>query len=312
MNTSTTSLAGGTREAAAPERSPLPDAIITGIIAGVLVALTPTLQNAIGEHSISMAYGVICGCGTALLLTYTARTPQRSRRHVPAAMGLGALALVFIGGLVLSSVAPGTTITVAAGVLVGLVVAALVYGARRIYAQQMEQLRADLASHRPAAPSEEAGSARDYSPLDALADISSSYGALADRAVTPKWYYPVVAIGLSGMTLAVGLDAPWWVTITVAAASLAISVTSVFIYRRMTGLTFTAIAPGRARTWFYLTSAAMLGGVVVAMGAASIGSLPLAIVAALIPLIGVPVFGTRYDACLRDAIRAGEYTGGVR
>lgn len=137
-----------------------------------------------------------------------------------------------------------------------------------------------------------------------LAAVAAARSAVAGRLVTPWWYHPILGLLISGYVVGMGFGDTVlrMVTVVLFVAGAALLVRA---YKRLTGVWISGLDAGRAGRWANALGA-LIG--VIAVAAWLIGSYtdvrwpiwPLAAVA----LVGTIVLGRRFDAALRDQLRA--------
>ena len=139
----------------------------------------------------------------------------------------------------------------------------------------------------------------------ALDSIATSRADLADRLITPPWYYPLLGLMVGGLTAAQAVSSPWVVIPVTFAYGLGVGLLMA-AYRKRTGLTVNALRAPRARVWVVIF--------VVSLGISMIGSLVLSqrLDSAVPPLVGgllmLPItllVGPRVDEALRADLRQG-------
>lgn len=140
---------------------------------------------------------------------------------------------------------------------------------------------------------------------EALASINSTRAGLADKLVTPWFYYPVLGALMAGMVLVYGLERfgesnlRLFYPVVVVFGCLAL----VTLYSRMTGVTITAPLGRRSRKIF----AVFCTGLVAPLIWLVLGELTQGVVIGM--AVGMVVFtvlaGMAYDASLRADLRAG-------
>jgi hypothetical protein len=137
-----------------------------------------------------------------------------------------------------------------------------------------------------------------------LATIAEARAGVADHLITPWWYHPILGLLLAGLVVAYGSDGV--VVKLVAAILFGVGCgVLVSVYRRLTGLWVSGLDAGGASVW--ATSLGVLAGVglAVSWGIAQATDLawPAWGLAALV-LAGTIVMGRRFDAALREQLRA--------
>lgn len=306
--------------------SPTARALIIGADAAVLVLLAPLAARLISPDTLGFVAGLVFGGGLVALIF--AAVVRSSRRLAPgAALAWIGVLLVLTGaiGLVVESapLAAWQLVLVAlaaGGLAAGLAALALraqaARAAERAAAHEWsaepdtaEPDTAGVAGARVSSDDEVGGA---YSAMDALADVENGRSGVADRALGPWWYYPVVGLALAAICLVVGLDGGVAATIIVALVAAVVMAGAVGFYQRSSGLRFTRVVGGRARPWFVAYVVAIVVGMGMAYAAQPASSWPLAVAGALVALVGVIVFGRMYDRRSRDELRAGQNAGAKR
>lgn len=139
----------------------------------------------------------------------------------------------------------------------------------------------------------------------ALESITAARSDLADRLVTPWFYYPVLAVLMAGMVLVYGLDrfrdSPLRVlfAFVVIVASLAL----VQVYARMTGVQVGRPTGPRSRWMLALFSVGLVGPLLWLVITEQ--DRPVVLALAVFVLVFTIVCGKAYDASLRADLRDG-------
>ncbi|WP_144009136.1 hypothetical protein [Enemella evansiae] len=146
-----------------------------------------------------------------------------------------------------------------------------------------------------------------YPASQALNDITASRQAVADRLITPRWYHPVLALGIAGFILGVGLlPVPWSVLPSLLLAILCGWL--IGAYSRLTGIWVRpTMGQWSGRLWI-MHSVILVACVLPAILALSRLVQPpiwLLIAAAVVAAGATMIIGPRIDAAMRAELRAG-------
>jgi hypothetical protein len=139
-------------------------------------------------------------------------------------------------------------------------------------------------------------------PLDA---ITEARVAAADRLITPWWYHPVLGLLIGGYLIVVTIGGLLTRILAMLAffAALWLLMTA---YRRMTGVWISGFAPGAPKRWAYALGGLAVATMVISYACYQItGRLWPTLALAAVAAVGTIVFGRRFDADLRERLRAG-------
>lgn len=290
---------------------------VTAVVLGALGAGTLLLHGTTTAGTLVTLSGALFGMGLVLAIFRKVGLGGPRITWTTFFLAIAVLVVFAAGPFLLSQYAPGND---PAAVAMGLAIAALtmwagVTAARREATARRSawsELDAGAAAARGSGPDadvrrEGAGERNDagYSAEAALADVASSRAALADAAVTPVWYHPLLALALAVLILALGLDIPgaWLLAIEVPVIALMVGV--LVAYRRTSGMWFSQPDRG-TRAWRLWVALMVLSAGCLALTAVArfTGLWGMAVVAAVVVFVGYVALGRAYDDAFRAELRA--------
>ena len=143
-------------------------------------------------------------------------------------------------------------------------------------------------------------SASTSTPQQLLALEASARASLADRLVTPWWYYPALGLLFGCLTASIAIESPYTLGVSFALFVVGLSVLA-SQYRSETGIGRIENPRGRPLL-IGLTGMLLCVGVVVGT-AATVGGATGTIVAAVVAFLLVVGLGPRFDAVVRNDLR---------
>ena len=147
----------------------------------------------------------------------------------------------------------------------------------------------------------------DYSAETALHDVADARERSAARVVTPWWYHPALGVALALVLVGVAIAPPEFIMVWTL-TSIAITVSLILLYRRITGI---GVGPAQAGPRSRLVWIAFVFLEFAGFGAAGVirfsGQSPwLAALLGLAMILGTVILGRRVDDALRADIRVGD------
>ena len=294
--------------------------VVFAAVLGALAAGTLLLHGTLTASTLVTLSGAIFGMGFVLAIFRKAGVAGARITWRTFALAIGVLLLFAAGPFLLSQYAPGNDpAAIAMGLLVtaatlgaGIAAARVEAGARRDAARRdIDGTAGDAAgesAHGRAEVglSDEPASAEGYSAADALADVAGSRAALADVAVTPPWYHPLIGFSVAVLVLVLGLDIPgaWLLIIEVPVIALMIGV--IVAYRRTSGMWFAQPERGTRpwRLWVALMII-VVGALATSVIARFTGLWGLAALASVVSFVAFVWLGRAYDDAFRAELRGG-------
>ena len=293
--------------------------VVTAVVLGALGAGTLLLHGTLTAHTLVTISGAIFGMGLVLGIFRKVGIGGARITWRTFALVLGDLVLFAAGPFLLSQYAPGNDpaavvmglLIAAATLAAGVAAARIETAARRDAWQDVDGPAGDTAgesAHGRAEVglSDEPASAEGYSAADALADVAGSRAALADVAVTPPWYHPLIGFSVAVLVLVLGLDIPgaWLLIIEVPVIALMIGV--LVAYRRTSGMWFAQPERGTRpwRLWVGLM-VVVAGAMAMTVVARFTGLWGLAALASVVSFVAFVWLGRAYDDAFRAELRGG-------
>jgi len=144
----------------------------------------------------------------------------------------------------------------------------------------------------------------DLDPATALATVSQSRAALAERVITPVWYHPILGLAIGLFFASYGTH-NWWVITPAEALLFVVCFVLRAAYRRITGVWMSGYRRGRTRPATFTLLAILVAlpvGAAVLDEHAHVHWAWYAAGALAVP--SVIVFGRWFDELLRAELRA--------